>query len=324
MQSKRIKKLIIANVVLLAFLAAGFTYAWFASTYGNIVEADQVQVIADSALEISFDDQNWSSYLNLNAAGSPVDFNNLKFTDITGSGDGNFLKPTLNQFGGYAEVATGASDPAWTVPTANTDYIKFPLYIRSTDRVNVYLGEGASVSPQASTLLNLQSNDTANNKSAYGNFSRDLVAGAVRVSVVDNAATPSRQFTWIPCPEIYLNAGSNEAISSYQIFTDIASIADPRITNGVNPFKHYYYADNKATAMIQLTDNLITGKITNDNRKLLVSLTDKSESETYYKDMVTVYIWLEGCDNEARRAFVDGKFNVSLNISAVDATSTGT
>lgn len=317
MQSKRLKKLIIANAVLLILVAAGVTYAWFASTYGTIVEADQVQVIADSALEISFNNSDWSSYLNLNSPGSPVDFDVLKFTDITGSGDGNFLKPALNQFGGYAEVVTADE---WQEPRENLDYISFPLYMRSTDELDIYLGVGSSVAPQTDSDHLITNLGVNNNKSPYGNFSRDLVAGAVRVSAVDNSASKNRIFTWIPCPNIYLPFGPSDTISTYDTISITAKETDT--FNGISPYQHKYYASSTATLLSEVTDNLIKGTITDDNEKLLVKLDEKTEAATYYTGMVTVYIWLEGCDNEARRAFVGGNFTVSLNISAKDPSPT--
>lgn len=323
MRFKKYKKLIISNLLLLVLLVAGFTYAWFASTYGNIVDADQVQVIADSALEISFNGTDWSSYLNLNSIGSPVDLNNLKFTDITGSGNGSFYKPSLNQLSGYAEVSTSDT---WSVPEANTDYIAFDLYMRSTDMVNVYLGEGASVSPQAEKLLNLDDNDTINNKSAYGNFSRDLVAGAVRVSATHTTNEGSGSeaiehlFTWIPCPKIYFPYGPSENIVSYSgIRIDAAS---SETFNDISPYQHWYNANPNDATMTKYVGSLVTDTISGENQQKLVSLTTKAGSDTFYQDKVRIYIWLEGCDNEARRAFVDGKFNVSLTLSAQDASQT--
>lgn len=321
MQSKRIKKLIIANVVLLGLLVAGFTYAWFATSYGNKVDADQVQVIADSALELSFDNSTWSTYLKLDTTG-------LKFTDITGSGDstgdakanGAFFKPSLSQMGGYAEVTNGAADE-WKTPVANTDYIKFDLYMRSAEQYDVYLGKGASVTPVSRQLIGLAENDSTNNKSAFGNFSKDLVAGAVRVSAVAdaNSSTHSHLFTWIPCPNIYLPFGPSEEITSYNGLLINYTKEDSFTVNGIDPFKHFYYATKKADEMTELSaEKLVTNTITDTTQKKLASLTKASDSDTYYTGKVTVYIWLEGCDNEARRAFVDGKFTVKLLISAQD------
>lgn len=302
MQSKRRKKLIIANSILLVMLVAGFTYAWFASNYGNSVDGDQIEVIADSALEISFtgEEDSWKSYLNLDENDS-IDFNNLEFKDITGSGDGTFFRPALDQYSGYAQVNSAGE---WATPEENIEYVKFDLYMRSTDRLDVYLGEGSAVDPLSTTLIGTN----AGNKSPRGDFSRDLVAGAVRLSLTHESE--GHLFTWIPRPNIYLNAGPSEAITTYDITTSA--------TSGES-FTHTYYAEANADSTTPLDETkTVTGDITSSSQKIISLSTQKG---SYYQEKVTVYIWLEGCDNEARRAFVGGKFKISLALAAADTTA---
>lgn len=327
MQSKRTKKLIVINSVLLAVLVVGFVYAWFAINYNSKVDTDDVEVVADSALEISLDGNNWSSYLYLNDTNI---LQNLDFRDITGVGDGSFLRPTLTQMAGFATVGEGAN---WSTPQAtdgtqtadNTaDYIKFDLYMRSADKLNVYLGSASSVTPVSTKLLDIQSSEaTLYNKSSYGSFSKDLVAGAVRVSATDSSH--SRLFTWIPCPNIYLDTKYDEAISSYNIITNASSTGT--YTAGNSPYEHYYYNSthtlstlDASTAADKLLTSLQDTTSTAVSSQKLASLTDK-DANGYYSDQVTVYIWLEGCDNEARRAFAGGKFSVSLSLDAQDYTT---
>lgn len=315
MQSKKTTKLIIANSILLVFLAIGFVYAWFATNYGNVVDGDQVEVIADSALEISFtgQDGSWKSYLNLSNSDSGVNFETLEFKDITGSGDGNFLRPALSQFGGYAQVD---SDSAWSPTIENQDYLKFDLYMRSTDKLNVFLGDGSSVTPLAEKLTGTYTTQEAetNRKSSYGNFSKDLVAGAVRVSAVNSST--NHLFSWIPCPNIYLKAGPSEAIDAYDIITN--AVSSGTFEKGYSPYEHWYYSSAQSTDPVMLSEEkTVTGSIETANDKTkLVTLDTLNGS--FYQDKVTIYIWLEGCDNEARRAFVGGKFKVSLSLSSQD------
>lgn len=309
MQSIKKNKLIVANSILLVLLVVGFAFAWFAVNYSNIVEGDQVEIVADSALEISFTgaDGSWKNYLNLNDSNSGVNFDTLEFRDITGSGDGTFWKPALNQGSGFASVI---STDEWLPPTANKEYIKFDLYMRSADPLTVSLGDGASVTPLNSPLLGAN----AGNKSSYGNFSKDLVAGAVRVSATHGSN--GRIFTWIPRPNIYLAAGPEAGITSYDIITNAA--ADEKFSKGISPYEHWYYP-SKGSVMAQLTTNVITGDITTENQQRLVNLTKKNAATGYYQDKITVYVWLEGCDNEARRAFVGGNFKLSFALSSADA-----
>lgn len=313
MQSIKKNKLIVANSILLVLLVFGFAFAWFAVNYSNTVDCDQVEIVADSALEISFTgaDGSWKNYLNLNDSNSGVNFDTLEFRDITGSGDGTFWKPALNQGSGFASVN---STDDWLTPTANKEYIKFDLYMRSADPLTVSLGDGASVTPLNSPLLGAN----AGNKSSYGDFSKDLVAGAVRVSATHD--TNGRIFTWIPRPNIYLAAGPEEEITSYDIITDAAAAGTFSV--GISPYEHWYYP-SKGSVMAQLTTNVITGDITTENQQRLVNLTTKDAATGYYQDKITVYVWLEGCDNEARRAFVGGNFKLSFALSSADAPVSG-
>lgn len=313
MQSIKKNKLIVANSILLVLLVVGFAFAWFAVNYSNIVEGDQVEIVADSALEISFTgaDGSWKNYLNLNDSNSEVNFDTLEFRDITGSGDGTFWKPALNQGSGFASVI---STDEWLTPTANKEYIKFDLYMRSADPLTVSLGDGASVTPLNSPLIGAN----AGNKSSYGDFSKDLVAGAVRVSATHE--TNGRIFTWIPRPNIYLAAGPEAEITSYDIITNAAE--NGTFSVGNDPYEHWYYP-SKSSDMTRLTTNVITGDITTENQQPLVNLTSKDAATGYYQDKITVYVWLEGCDNEARRAFVGGNFKLSFALSSADAPVSG-
>lgn len=338
MQSRKTKKLIIANSLLLTFLAVGFVYAWFAANYRSSVDGDRVEVIADSALEISFtgEDGTWKNYLNLSDF---IKFSELEFKDITGSGDGTFFRPTLSQFDGYAKVDTNASLTQLDATSVNKDYIKFDLYMRSTDKLNVYLGDGSQVQPLAADgttnvkLIGPYANATEEDtyhKSSYGNFSKDIVAGAVRVSADVEENNQNRHlFTWIPRPNIYLNLPTNQAFPKdiNNLLNTTASSADT-YANG-SPYVHTYYASTDSTTTTVLpTDKTVTGDIVKNaegpgsfdanKAKLKLAALTVPKGNNYYQEKVTIYIWLEGCDNEARRAFVGGMFKVSLGLTAED------
>lgn len=350
MQSRKTKKLIIANSLLLTFLAVGFAYAWFAANYRSSVDSDQVEVIADSALEISFtgEDGTWKNYLNLADSNSGITWSNLEFKDITGSGDGTFFRPTLSQFDGYAQVDTDTPLTTLDASSINKDYIKFDLYMRSTDKLNVYLGDGSQVQPLAAdgrtnnNLIGPYADATAQDlyhKSSYGDFSKDIVAGAVRVSASNPTYDTSIDhiFTWIPRPNIYLDLATNAALPADKTYKELlktdASSSDT-YTNG-NPYVHTYYASAGATNTTDLeSDKTVTGDIVKNSSgtgsfdtnkaKLKLSTLAVPKGNNYYQEKVTIYIWLEGCDNEARRAFVGGKFKVSLGLTAEDYIATDT
>lgn len=263
----------------------------------------------------------------------------MKFTDITGSGNGSFLRPALNQYPDHAEVVTGSE---WTTPTPGSDgeqgdYAEITLYMRSLEALDIYLGEGSSVQPSAGSNTGVDNkliggaNDTIINESPYStstfSFSKDIGVGAVRVSAVQlevNGNASEHIFTWIPRPNIYFSMTTDES----PVYDASTILIDAGETDYPDSYKHSYYAvSNNGLSKTDWDDAAaatfagvykITGDITNKNSTKLCTLRKNGES-SYFENTVTFYIWLEGCDNEARRAFVGGKFNVKLNITAVQA-----
>ena len=303
MQTSKKKKLIVANSFLLLFLTVGCVFAWFATNYSNEIDSNQVEVVAGNALELSLTGNDWKS--NIDLATDPYSaewFQSIKFTDITGKGDGNFLRPALTQGDNGATVNP---DIEWSNPTYNKvdgDYVKFTLYMRSKDPIVVKLGDGSYVKP-IDKYLRGSSVKNPSNGTGTAMYSKDIVVGAVRVGVNNDAG---HMFTWIPRPDIHVNT--------------IGDIASENIllnqTSG-DSFTHKYYNSSKTLTTLSSAKTL-KRDITSSNAQVLATLSGTTDDYGYYKDSVDFYIWLEGCDNEARRAFVGGKFKVYLNIVSED------
>ena len=303
MQTSKKKKLIVANSFLLLFLTVGCVFAWFATNYSNEIDSNQVEVVAGNALELSLTGNDWKS--NIDLATDPYStewFQSIKFTDITGKGDGNFLRPALTQGDNGATVNP---DIEWSNPTYNKvdgDYVKFTLYMRSKDPIVVKLGDGSYVKP-IDEYLRGSSVKNPSNGTGTAMYSKDIVVGAVRVGVNNDAG---HMFTWIPRPDIYVNTTGNITYDNILL----------NQTTG-DSFKHHYYDSSKFLNTLPEAST-VKGTITAGTAKTLATLTGTTDEFGYYTDSVDFYIWLEGCDNEARRAFVGGKFKVYLNIVSED------
>lgn len=337
MNNKTKKKVIVTNSLLLAFLIFGTVFAWFASNFKNYVAANEVQVVADGDLQLSVEDttdnSKWSYSLTLS---NYEWFKRTSFTDITGSGDGNFARPTLQLNPGFASIAetgtwttTEKDDTNGQLKATNTadndktsktkyDFVRFTLYMRSKTKMNVQLGPGSCVLPasiDSASDLGKLIGVGAPNRSSFGLYSKDLVAGAVRVSAIDSEK--NHLFTWIPRPEI--NAFAKESSVSR------ISVNETENETTGDSYSHTYYADvdnNKKFKEYTLGDIdnpdkalTVTGDITGSQN--LVTLSEETDTNGYHTGKVDFCIWLEGCDNEARRVFVDGKFKVFLNLSAI-------
>ena len=83
-----------------------------------------------------------------------------------------------------------------------------------------------------------------------------------------------------------------------------------------NPLTHYYY--NSSNTLTKLTANVLTelpesvSDKPSGTQTYVATLDGTPDDDGYYTDSVSFKIWIEGCDTEARRALVDGRFNLSL------------
>lgn len=319
------KKVLIINSILLVSLIVGTVFSWFAVNYNNKINSKEVEVIADGALELSLDGSNWQSSINL--SNDTAWFKKTKFTDITGSGNGDFYRPSLTQNENTAEVNTAGNltfvenFPKSKDNDGEYDYAKFTVYMRSTEELKISLGAIDNVASGVYSIDALSGDGVLNlagvakdiSSDSTTKFSKDLVAGAIRISAViltdnsDNTVNREHKFTWIPRPEIY--------VDNYTTFSD-ANI-NLNSQNGES-YKHYYL--NQEKIKTELEENVKTGKLA-DNKAELLTLTKNNIEDRYYTGKVEFNIWLEGCDNEARRAFVQGQFKVLLNIIS-EQTST--
>lgn len=317
------KFIIVVNLFLIFCLMTVAVYAWFASSSDNKVDAYDIQVQSDSALELSFDGETWGGSLDLanleNANGTKV-LDTMKFVEVTSDGTGFFI-PQLIQNTGYASVNTTGE---WKTATANADYLNFTVYMRSKEKLKVYLSSDSQASPSSSVYSGAGCGNPSTYASGANSFSKDCVVGALRVAY-DGA--DGNKWIWITNPEFHLtnNVGSqdysmdvNAQYGEYSDGTNPLTVGQPFFWN--NPYKHYTYVNNGSHVTIpkpynsyyvtELTDSVTTQP--QDDATLLATLTKANTTDKYYEGQATFSIWIEGCDTEARRALVDGKFNLSL------------
>lgn len=317
------KFIIAVNLFLIAILMVVAVYAWFASVSDNRVDAYDVKVEADSSLELSFDGNTWGGSLdlaNLKNSDDTYVFDSMKFVEVTGEGT-TFNVPQLSQKQNYAEVNLTGD---WTPAVANKDYLQFKVYMRSKDMLNVYLGSESKATPVSTVIQGANCGNPSPYASGANAFSKDCVVGALRVAVKD--ASNAQKFIWITNPEFHLN--NNIGSTDYSMTTN-ASQGD--YLTGANtvgnefywndPYTHYYYNASKTLTTANANSlPVIAGALPNSvttvpsEQTKIASLTTKEGD--FYQSEATITVWIEGCDTEARRALVDGKFNLSLVLDA--------
>lgn len=310
------KFIIIINLFLIVTLMTVSVYAWFASQVDNRVDAYEIIVESDNALELSFDQDTWGGTLNLAdyKIGNEFVMNNIKFVEVD-SDFSTFRIPQLTQHDNYAEVNTSAQ---WSTALANKDYLEFTVFMRSKDKMNVYLSSDSFAAPVSTELVGGNCGNPSTYAAGENAFSKDCVVGALRVGFTNNA---NKNYIWITNPEFHLDNKVGDGQFTMNINAGATTYTDGTGAVGNNfrwndPKKHYYYnASNtvtKFTNTISALPETVTSNPGTGTATHIASLTGTQDANGYYNDSVTFKVWIAGCDTEARRALVDGKFNLSL------------
>lgn len=316
--NRKTGRMIAKNLIVLFTVAlAGFCgiQAWFTDKSSADANGINVECQAPDGIEIAVvghgdkapvDSEYKVGKITLNKANCKF-LEKLQLTEITGDGI-DFKKPALIQTSVKAQVNQGAE---WSDPTANLHYLSFDLYIRAKSQYNISIGKESTIKPVAPQLTS-QDGTGITNKSKYGNFSRDAVVGAVRFSVVDYTDPPSKKLLWLPAPNIFLDQND-----------DGYTLSDNK-EEGVS-YSHVYYDTNKKkqtvsnaeqdAAFVVNNSGFDGGKFTyklGKNKSIAELTKSKDSTDPYYSAMVTCNMWIEGEDEEARLALVNGEFKVNL------------
>lgn len=322
--NRKTGRMIAKNLIVLFTVAlAGFCgiQAWFTDKRSAEANGIEVECQAPDGIMIAVvgrgdpapaDDKYTVGNIKLSKANCQF-LENLQLTEITSDGI-DFIKPALIQIGGKAQVDTTT---AWSPADANQHYLSFDLYIRSKSQYNISIGKKSTIKPDA-PQLKASDGTVIINKSKYGDFSRDAVVGAVRFSVVDyKQDSPEKKLLWLPAPNILLQQDG-----------DAYTLSDSE-RNGKS-YSHVYFDKNQKQhtvsnaeqdAAFVVNNSFDGGKFTYElgtNQKiaqLTKSPNTGTDTDPYYGDygaMVTCNMWIEGEDEEARLALVNGKFKVNL------------
>lgn len=310
------KSLVIKNLIVMAVLiiiALTGVISWF--TNKTEATADGINVICEApkGLKIAVvqhgepapdvnDETKWSEgEITLTKEDYPF-LKEQSIIEITSDGT-YFYKPKLTQENGKAKPDTSSE---WDVADKDS-YLSIDVYMKTGEDHMVYLNSGTEISPNSATLTGEQSG----NKSDDGDFSKDCIVGAVRLSTVNSADSKLKNL-WIPAPQIHYDSDNKKVTLDN--------------TSG-DTFKHKYWkvtknSDGKIGMPQGTTPVEYEGVITNTNNDFklgknynFAKLTKKQSSDKYASGMTTVNIWVDGEDDEARFAMVGGKFKATIKLS---------
>lgn len=310
------KSLVMKNLIVMAVLiiiALTGVISWFTNKTEATADGINVTCEAPKGLKIAVvrhgesapdvdDETKWSEgEITLTKEDYPF-LKEQSILEITSDGT-DFYKPKLTQENGKAKPDTSS---VWDVADKNS-YLSIDVYMKTGDDHMVYLNSETEISPISTTLTGEQSG----NKSDDGDFSKDCIVGAVRLSTVNSADSKLKNL-WIPAPQIHYNSDKKEVTLDN--------------TSG-DTFKHKYWkvtknSDGKIGMPQGTTPVEYEGVITNTNNNFklgknynFAKLTKNQSSDKYATGMTTVNIWVDGEDDEARFAMVGGKFKATIKLS---------
>lgn len=274
------------------------SYAWFVKTTKNETKDLTIKTKASRLLYISLDDgQTWSTELSLNLS------DNFKFNnEVTGDGV-NFYKAATKRDDGIPITFKSA--------VSGSDYLEFDLLFKSNAALGVFLDSDSFIIPSCGETQVDLIGDTVVRKSAYGNFSRDLIAGALRVSFTENdyvneqyVSELSSSLVWAPNKNYELLYDSG--IYTFDIFSN--NYQDYRYIDSTNGFEYKYINNFK--------DNL-NASFEEDNAHGDPMITKIDPSYNGGIKSVTVRIWVEGNDRETHDALSGGMFKININFMGI-------
>lgn len=311
-----IKSLVMKNLIVMAVLiiiALTGVISWFTNKTEATADGINVTCEAPKGLKIAVvrhgekapdvnDETQWSEgEITLTKDAYPF-LKEQSIIEITSDGT-DFYKPKLTQENGKAKPDTSG---VWDVADKDA-YLSIDVYMKTGEDHVVNLNSETEISPISTTLTG----ENSGNKSDDGNFSKDCIVGAVRLSTV-NSTDPTIKNLWIPAPQIHYDSDKKEVTLK---------------NNSGDTFKHKYWevaknSDGKTGVPQGTTPVEYEGVITNTNNDFklgenckFANLTKKQPSDKYATGMTTVNIWVDGEDDEARFAMVGGKFKATIKLS---------
>ena len=301
--------LLVAIAVLLIFAV----FAWFVANDGSATASGlNVVLEAGDSLDISLnngedfvssidlmsdDDQKYIGQTNKIKG-------NLSMTDITSDGK-TFFRPKFKDLEDNKREPN-TDEENWDNATVNRNYIAQTIVFRTTDPSDIYMGSGTGIttSCEVENKKLVSSNpDEIGNKSDQGNFSKDCIVGALRISAVNNGTL---RFLCIPRTDVELVEDSEGNIT--------VNYGDD-VSDAVN--YHLYYSPRYNIEKEPVLAEDVIYDFSDMSKTYIATTTETEEGSGVYTATATINIWLEGCDNETRRALSGGKFKVNLDFTAV-------
>lgn len=309
MNKEQSKKIYVTVYKLIAIVVSifVFSYAWFVHESNSYLEGVNIGTAKTNNILISEDgNQGWGNSFNIDV-GEGFRFNN----EVTSEGI-NFYKANLKDEDGNPLSFTNA--------ILNEDYLEFDVWFKNDSSVKLFLDKDSSVYPECGTtkddlILYPGSDkkiDDIVRASAYGDFSRDLIAGAVRVAFIRyNYNTETDKFELESTPSLVWAPNKGYEITEgdgwYSASIDSKNSQNYKYikVNSSNSF-----SEEDVTNLLDVIHASYDEKMANGD-PVLVSIDTEDNLEK--KVGLKVRVWVEGNDRDAVSALKGGIFKINLS-----------
>ncbi len=304
--NKKISGTIIKMIAIIVSIFV-FSYAWFVHNENTHISAIEIGTAKTNNIQVSEDgNDNWGTSLSIDV-GEGFRFDN----EVTSDGI-SFYKANLKNDDGYPLHFIEAS--------VNEDYLDFDLWFKNDSSVKIFLDNSSRVYPECGTKESdliwdgvTGSLDSITRVSAYGNFSRDLIAGSVRVAfikynyddlndnyVLDNEAS----LVWAPNKEYEIISNGEDTLTASIKSKNLQSYKYLKVISGEK------FVESDVPNLTDVIHANISTKMANGDTPLVVINT---ENGVEGKAGLKVRVWVEGNDRDAVAALKGGVFKFDLS-----------
>lgn len=283
----KVKLQILLNLIIILITLAVASYAWF--TNGTRLNMDGLNISTRAVQSLSFSLDGgitWDDDTTLN-----LDENFEFNSEITGDGSKLYVPSTRRENG---------TPIAFRNATVNKDYLEFEIQFKSENPTGIFLANDSFVYPTAGIEENKLIGDNVIRKSSSGNYTRDLIAGSIRISFAET--NNETKLVWAPNPNYQLIKENN--ITYFNLNSNV---------------KQDYTYLNPSTLESEIVPNL------KDNINASYNTLSASGDPmlTYIEEAnqvksITVRIWVEGNDRETDTSLKGGVFRIYLNFIGIE------
>lgn len=281
------------------------TYAWFLHNKEITVKQLTASTAAINQVQISLDNGvTW-----LEKAEFDIEDNFILYREITSDGI-SFYKPNAKESNG--------TPTNFITANKNKDYLEYKVLFRSATPAIIYLEKKSSVYPAAGkNPINLINSTEVVRESPDGNFSKDLIAGAVRIAFIENDKIDGNfveqnvpKFIWAPNKGYQVRYENNKYIG----YLDSMQPQEYTYTKVID--NDSFYTQNLTNVIEEINASVDTR--TNGDDTPITNLDNTSENKDENIKAVTIRIWVEGNDREAIYSLKGGQFKINLSFLGLE------